>query len=324
MDNDIVKASDNAELAPRHNRSDLPGRPRRPRQSEPPEYPEFLGIELTQRQKYLVAAVALLIALICIFPLGAHYSSAKTYQKTIDALDNKLETVTTLMAGSTGTSAAISLLPGDAGTPIAEQLVDLSSDFLIVLSAIYLEKYLLTILGFVAFRILIPVGLLLLVGQLFVPWYDIKRFMLGFGTKLFFFGFAIAFVVPTSVWVSSKIEETYQESINETISQAEQTVNDIENEVEAEGAEAAAATEPAENTNVISQFVENITGGVSQLTENARSSLNRFVEALAVLIVTSCVIPILVLLFFLWLLKIILGVEIHLPMPRSARGFTRR
>ena len=61
-----------------------------------------------------------------------------------------------LTAASTAASAAITLLPGDTATPIAEKLADLSGYFLIVLCAIFLEKYLLTITSYVSFTILIP------------------------------------------------------------------------------------------------------------------------------------------------------------------------
>ena len=45
-----------------------------------------------------------------------------------------------LTAASTAASAAVSALPGDTGSAIAEKLADLTSDFLIVLCAIMLEK----------------------------------------------------------------------------------------------------------------------------------------------------------------------------------------
>ena len=47
--------------------------------------------------------------------------------------------------------------------------------------------------------------------------------------------------------------------------------------------------------------------------KNLENTLNRFIEAIAVMLVTSCVIPILVLLFFVWLVKLVLGVNITLP-----------
>ena len=44
--------------------------------------------------------------------------------------------------------------------------------------------------------------------------------------------------------------------------------------------------------------------GVSTATANVENVLNNFIEALAILLVTSCLIPILVLIFFVWLVKI--------------------
>ena len=63
-----------------------------------------------------------------------------------------------LTAASAAASAAITLIPGDVATPIASELADLSSKFVIVICAIYVEKYLLTITGYVTFAILIPIS----------------------------------------------------------------------------------------------------------------------------------------------------------------------
>ena len=45
--------------------------------------------------------------------------------------------------------------------------------------------------------------------------------------------------------------------------------------------------------------------------------INRFVESIAVFIVTSCIIPILVLAFVLWLIKLLFGVKIALPSRKK-------
>ncbi len=255
--------------------------------------------------------IAVMVALISFFALGAHFSSPETFAKTVAALDAKRDTVMSLMAASTGSSAAISLLPGDAGTPIAEKLVDLSSDFLIVLAAIYLEKYLLAIMGFASFKVLLPIACALFAAALLLWNQPTFRVMLTrLSAKLALFALAAVMVVPASVWVSSKIEETYQASIDTTIQTAEQTTTAIE--------ESAAEGESTDSANPLS-FLLNMPEELNSLTESARTSLSNFIEALAVMIVTSCVIPILVLLFFLWLAKIILGVNVELPAVRPHR-----
>lgn len=96
---------------------------------------------MTDRAKRTVKAVILIIvALVSIFVLSRFATSTEFHAKSIAALDEKRTTVMELTAASTAASAAITLIPGDAVTPIAEKLADLSSNFLLVICAIWLEN----------------------------------------------------------------------------------------------------------------------------------------------------------------------------------------
>ena len=87
--------------------------------------------ELTKR---IVSCVLLLIiGLGCFFGISGWQSSPETHRTSIEYLNEKQATVMKLTAASTAASAAVSALPGDTGSAIAEKLADLSSDFLIVL-----------------------------------------------------------------------------------------------------------------------------------------------------------------------------------------------
>lgn len=118
--------------------------------------------------KILKFVIPLLIACISIFVLAKYAASPELHANTIRSLDEKKTTVMELTAASTATSAAITLIPGDTATPIAEKLADLSGYFLIVLCAIYLEKYLVTITGYAAFVVLIPAACVLYSSSVFV------------------------------------------------------------------------------------------------------------------------------------------------------------
>ena len=284
--------------------------------SVPVERPVHIGPEPSEsdrRWQLGIALLAVVVALVSFFLAGSYFTNPETYRDTVAALDAKRDTVMNLVGASTGSSAAISLLPGDAGTPIAEKLVDLSSDFLVVIAAIYLEKYLLTILGAAAFKLLIPVGcvlaaIALLAGDRLPGSHSLRRL----GVKLVVFGLAACAVVPVSVRVSGMIEQTYEASISETIQTAEQTTDAIEESA----SEADAKT--SDSTNPLS-FLLQMPEELSKLTESARNSLNNFIEALAVMVVTSCIIPILVLVFFLWLVRLVLGINVDLPPIRRRR-----
>lgn len=68
----------------------------------------------------LVAAV---LSFFCIAP---HMTQPSTYQNSLNTLQGKQETVLELTAVSAAASTAITVLPGDVATPIADKLADLS------------------------------------------------------------------------------------------------------------------------------------------------------------------------------------------------------
>ena len=57
--------------------------------------------------------------------------------------------------------------------------------------------------------------------------------------------------------------------------------------------------------------------------DNIKRVLNNFVNALAVMLVTSCLIPILVMMFFIWVTKILIGSDVAL-VPRRIPAEERR
>ena len=58
---------------------------------------------------------------------------------------------------------------------------------------------------------------------------------------------------------------------------------------------------------------------ISGVLDQGAQIINRFVESIAVFIVTSCIIPILVLAFVLWLIKLLFGVKIVLPQRKKSQ-----
>ena len=257
-------------------------------------------------KKLAAAALLLALALVSFFPIAQKMSQPQTFSHAIESLDKKQETVLELTAASTAASAAITLLPGDAATPIADKLADLSGYFLIVLCAIFLEKYLLTIMAGAAFRVLLPLACVLLAASLFF-YRDTLRMI---AKKLALFGLALVLIIPTSVWVSDTIEDTYRASIDATVESAKQTTDAI-GEATDDNADSDTKTGLS---GLFSKVTEGISSAATAAVDKLKSVLNDFLEALAVMLVTSCLIPVLVLVFFVWLVKLFLGVD--LPAPR--------
>ena len=257
---------------------------------------------------WIVVAVLAVVACISFYKVADYAASPETHKQTIESLEEKKETVMRLTGAATG---AITMIPGDAATPIAEKLADLSTVFLLVFSAIYLEKYLVTITGYAAFKLLIPLAC----GAGIVAVLFRNHVAKQLAAKLAVFGLAIVLVIPASVGISNLIEDTYHSSIQNTIDLALDTTEEIE-----EDAELSAAKEEEKKGNIFSELLSTVTETVSIATDKVENVLNHYLEALAVLLVTSCVIPVLVLFFFVWLVKIILGVDIPTPKRDQWEG----
>ena len=289
-------------------------------------------------KKCIIAVILLLVAILSVTVIGKYASAPENHQKTIASLDEKKQTVMELTAASTVTSALITLLPGDTATPIAEKMADVSGYLLIVLCAIYLEKYLVTITGYVAFTYLIPAACVLWILNLFFANATVRKL----AAKLAVFGIAIFLVVPASVKISDLIGDTYQAQIEATIEDAKSTQNILENsdmvndtnETEDNGTGATGTAtgnaQEKENSNSgsvtnifdwakdafssakdsVANVVENVTISTEELVQKVENSLNHFIEAVAVMVITSCVIPMLVLLLFFWMVKIVLDVDL--------------
>lgn len=271
-------------------------------------------------KKCITAAVLLLVAILSITVVGKYASAPENHQKTIASLDEKKQTVMELTAASTVTSALITLLPGDTATPIAEKMADVSGYLLVVLCAIYLEKYLVTITGYVAFTYLIPIACGLWIFNLVFANATVRKL----AAKLAVFGLAISFVVPASVKISDLIGDTYQAQIEAAIEDAKNTQNILENSDLVDDTNAPETTGTGTPSNIfdwakdtisnakdsVTNVVENVTISTEELVRKVENSLNHFIEAVAVMIITSCVIPMLVLLLFFWMVKIVLDVDL--------------
>ena len=79
------------------------------------------------QKKTLFVVIPLLIALLSVFVLSGPASSPDLHGSTLAALEEKQTTVLELSAASAAASAAITLIPGDVATPIADKLEKPSS-----------------------------------------------------------------------------------------------------------------------------------------------------------------------------------------------------
>ena len=270
---------------------------------------------------FIVALVVL--ALLSGFVARPHFADTKTWDSTIEVIDQKKGNVLALTTSCVALSAGITALPGDTGTPVAEQLAQLSGNLGIVLAVLYLEKYLLTILWSVGLGILIPLALVLFAVSLGIHGrWSTSAVLRRVATRVI--GMAL---VPASVWVSQKVDETYRVSIEA----AEQKAADAAGTADSDSSKASKKkTESTESKNVLEQLadgasslVTSVTSGAKQMTDEIVQQVTDLIEGVIVMIVTSCVIPLLVLAAFLWLGHTLLGIDISGPANYLTGRFLR-
>ena len=261
-------------------------------------------MDTIMRFRFFIIGLLVVLGLVSAFPLRAVFSSPDTYATSIATLDDKKNNVLGMVAASTGASAAITAIPDDVGTPIADKLMDLSTNLILVLAVIYLEKYLLTVFGFAAFGILIPAALACFVISLAL--YCRSTLSGSFALvarKLLVLAIVLWVTVPAGVAVTNMIDRTYE------ISYATESVEGVEAEAEAE----EDTEEGGSPIDFIISIPEKIADAATGVADEMLSQVNRLIEGVAVMIVTSCIIPILVLLFFLWMANLLLGINVDAP-----------
>lgn len=258
--------------------------------------------ETAKRIKVITAVIiAAAIAIMSAAVLAEHFSDPQTYETTIESLDDKRNDVLAMSASSASISTALTLLPNDIATPIADNLADLSTTLLVVLCAIFLEKYLLTLAGLITFRILIPLACVLFILFLF-------NGRMGFAAaaaKIAMLGICIVLLVPASTAATKFIEDTYAVSIQENVAEAEAAAEVIEENKE-------------QDEKFLTSLFRDAREGAESMYDKVKNVLSNFIEAAAILIITSCIIPVLTLWLLLWAANNIIGIHIEVPRGKLA------
>ncbi|HFI0448722.1 TPA: hypothetical protein ACGOY6_000930 [Streptococcus suis] len=234
----------------------------------------------------------LLLALISYFILSDAAFFHSMNAGTIAYLDEKREEVMTLTVLSGVISTAITAIPGDIGIPVAENFADIADYLLVVFGGIWVQKYLVSLAMALTFKFFIPISCLISAANTFLKLDHLK----AIATRFTLFSLLILFLVPSSVWLSKHIEGTYQYSVQEKIVEIESTASEVE-----------------EDKNFFEELIDNVTDYFAAIKEKTETALANMLEAAVVLIITSCIIPILVFLIFFKAFHFIFGITLPTP-----------
>lgn len=257
--------------------------------------------KVSKRTIWTVAFVV--IMLISIFGVAKLVTSPDFNASMIDTLDEKKATVLKVSLSAAATSTALSLLPGDVASPIANEIAELTTYFIIILGAILLEKMLLSVIGHVTFVYIIPLACIL--GVIYL--YTKREVLKVLAIKMTIFGLVLFMAIPASIKVSELIYASYETQVAQTLQAAEANNAFIEEQKNDLAEEDKNWFEKA--SDYLSNLTSKVGIGISSMIKKGEETLSYMMDTIAVLIITSCVLPIVVILIFTWIIKILFGFD---------------
>lgn len=249
-----------------------------------------------------------LIAALSFFAAASVLPKIGFVQESLESVEESSNTVMKFSAATLSTSLAISALPDDFATPLADSLADMNIYFIAILVVLFLEKILIQYGIKAAFMILVPMACVL--GILFIV---TKRNLLkGLAVRLCVFGLAVAFVVPCSTHIADIVASDLTAYVNETIEEMESGAGKL-NEAMESGGEDKTILEK------MSDLFQTAIDGVSDLMLHFQNTIRRCMNSIAILILTNCLMPLLTLFVLKWILGGVFQIAIPTPSMRRQR-----
>ncbi len=259
---------------------------------------EWLNIFFTEKRivKLAKCLVAVLVLVLSVFVLAQKVPETKMVANTIESIEESNKTIMEFSGATITTSLALSAFPNDFATPLASTLSDLNTYFIFIFAVLFVEK-LLVIEGVkIAFVYIIPAACILYIGHVLFG----KDFFKNFAMKLLVLGLAVVFVIPCSTYFTEKVCADYLVYVDETIEEANAGAEKV-NEVMASGEEEAGIFDK------LSDAFNTAIQGMEDLLTYFENVLKKCVNSIAIMIVTSFVLPLLTLFLFRWLLNELFG-----------------
>ena len=260
------------------------------------------------RKEKLVKILAIVFLMVFSFTVLTHViPESKFVQDTVKHLEDSQNTIMKFSGTTIATSLSLSALPNDFASPLASTVSDLNTYFIFIFAVLFVEK-LLVIEGIkIALAAIIPAACILYIASLVFE----KEGFRKFGKKLLIVGISVILVIPISTHFTEKVCADYLAYVDETIEEADAGANKI-NEL---------MTEDATFFDKLTDAFKTAITDVNDLLAYFKNVVKKFVNSVAVMIVTTFVLPMLVMLLFRWLLTELFA--LHLPEPKVSIKLTK-
>lgn len=266
------------------------------------------------RVKAVKILLAVLISVSSVFVLAYKVPENRYVKETLDSLEESKATVMEFSGATIAVSLAITALPDDFGSPLANTLTDMNKYFVFIFAVLYVERLIVVEGMKLSFVCIIPIAC----GLYILAVLSGRDFFKKFAAKLMILALAIIFVIPISTHVTEKVCEDYLVYVDETIEEADAGAEKV-NEIMASGEEGKTVFDK------LTDAFKTAIRGISDLLAYFENVLKKCVNSIAIMIVTTCVVPVLVLLLFRWLLRELFSLNLQTPrvnvvLPEEKHG----
>ena len=250
----------------------------------------------------LKIVVPLFIAALSIFVLADKVSEAKFVENSVESIENSKTTVMEFTGATLAASLAISALPDDFASPLADSLADMDSYFVIILMALFIERLILVSGVDAVFLYVIPVAC----GLYIIYALTKMNIFRSFAIKLAILGITIVAVIPLSTLFTETAGAEYMAYVENTIEETNDGAGKINEIMNSDDTDKTLFEK-------LSEAFKTAMQGINDLMTYFENGIKKCINSIAILIVTTCVIPIITLLLLRWILKELFGLSIAKP-----------
>lgn len=196
--------------------------------------------------------------------------------------------------------------------------------------------------GPIAFGLIVPLACALGVVAVFSR----RAGLRAMGIRFAAFGLVLCFAVPASIMISNALTSTYAD-LSSAAAAVDEAADKAAAAAAAEAAKADDAAKPVDDgddslldtigdwiagaADDVGDAIGGALNSLSEIKDDAVTALNSYTEKLALLVVTTCIMPLLVMLLLGWVIKLLflglavgrLGATLQAQASRGARGVNR-
>jgi hypothetical protein len=251
--------------------------------------------------------VLVLIGALSFYFLNTSIPKSEFVKDSIESVEDSKDTVMRFSAAMLSASVAITLLPDDVATPLADSLADMNIYFVAILMILFFEKILI-VYGFKLAAVVLPIACAIYALSIILK----QDAMKSLAVRLSILVLAVALVVPCSTHVTNYVAADLTQYVEATIEATEDGADKI-NEARNVGEDEKTVFEK------LSESFKTAIDDISDLMLYFQNSIRKCINSIAILLMTNCLMPILNFFLLKWILREAFNVAIPTPRLRRKR-----